>query len=151
MNILMVCLGNICRSPMAEGILKAKIKKHQLDWYVDSAGTSDWHIGETPDLRAVQTTKQYGVDISSQRSRQFTPSDFDRFHLILTMDQENYDNVVYQARSSQDREKVKMILDYLYPGQSRAIPDPYFDNRFNDVYRMLDQACDQIITTHHDQ
>ena len=147
MKILMVCLGNICRSPMAEGILKEKIKKHELNWEVDSAGTSGWHQGELPDLRGRQIMLQKGIDISDQRSRMFVKDDFAKFDLILTMDQSNYDNVAALANSNGDKDKIKMILEYT-DIDNLSVPDPYFDDRFEYVYDLLDQACERIVESH---
>ena len=144
----MVCLGNICRSPLAEGIMKAHIKEQGLDWQVDSAGTSSWHIGESPDPRSISIARENGLDITDQRGRQFIKDDFDRFDLILTMDASNYQNVLNLARSDADRQKVKLILNYLYPDENRTVPDPYYDNGFPRVYEMLNEACRKIIDHH---
>jgi protein-tyrosine phosphatase len=146
MRILMVCLGNICRSPLAEGILRNKVEATTLDWEIDSAGTGSWHIGEPPDPRSVAIAKKYGVDISDQRARQFQASDFDHFDRIYTMDQSNYQNVLRLARREEDRQKVRLILEELDPGSGKEVPDPYWDNDgFDRVYQMLDQACDRIV------
>lgn len=114
----------------------------------DSAGTSAYHIGEAPDSRTCSNAKKHGVDISDLRARQFVPSDFDKFDLIYVMDQSNYENVVAQARNEHDKAKVKLILDELYPGQNREVPDPYFggEEGFQHVYDLLDKATDKIIT-----
>ena len=110
-KILMVCLGNICKSPLAEGILKAKINERGLSHIVDSAGTSGYHVGEPPDQRMIQTALKYGIDISIQRSRQFRVDDFDYFDNIYVMDSSNYKNVTRQCRSDKDREKVDHLLN----------------------------------------
>jgi len=144
MKILMVCLGNICRSPLAEGILKQKVKKKELTWQIDSAGTSGWHIGELPDSRSISTAKQHGIDISDQRSRQLKASDLQEFDLILAMDTSNYNDILRLANKEQ-RDKVKMILNFAYPGENRAVPDPYYNDGFEQVYQLLDTACDQLI------
>jgi len=140
----MVCLGNICRSPLAEGILKQKVKKKELTWQIDSAGTSGWHIGELPDSRSISTAKQHGIDISDQRSRQLKASDLQEFDLILAMDTSNYNDILRLANKEQ-RDKVKMILNFAYPGENRAVPDPYYNDGFEQVYQLLDTACDQLI------
>jgi len=140
----MVCLGNICRSPLAEGILKQKVKKKELTWQIDSAGTSGWHIGELPDSRSISTAKQHGIDISDQRSRQLKASDLQEFDLILAMDTSNYNDILRLANKEQ-RDKVKMILNFAYPGENRAVPDPYYNDGFEQVYQLLDIACDQLI------
>ncbi len=148
MNVLAVCLGNICRSPLAEGILAAKVKEANLDWHVDSAGTSGWHDGEKADKRSIAVAKERGVDIEYQRSRKFIVQDFDRFDLILVMDSSNYQNVINLARNESDREKVKILLNYTYPGQNRAVPDPYYEGGFGHVYDLIDTACTKIIELH---
>lgn len=148
MKILMVCLGNICRSPIAEGILRHKLRlMNNTDVITDSAGTSNFHIGEAPDSRMRTTAKQNGLDISDLRGRQFVQADFDEFDLIYAMDRSNYANIVSLARSEEDRKKVKLILDELYPGESREVPDPYYggEQGFQDVFDMLNDATDQII------
>jgi protein-tyrosine phosphatase len=148
MKILMVCLGNICRSPLAEGIMLQKIKDNALDWEVDSAGTSGWHIGELPDSRSIETAKQHGLDITYQRSRQLKASDLNDFDLILAMDSSNYSNILRLATTTAQKEKVKLILNYAYPGQNRAVPDPYYDGGFEKVYQMLDLACAKLLESH---
>jgi protein-tyrosine phosphatase len=147
MRVLMVCLGNICRSPLAEGILKHKIQERNLDIEVDSAGTGSWHVGENPDPRAIAVAKKNGVDISRLTGRQFSEEDFDRFDRILVMDESNYRNVLSLARNSSDRLKTGYLLDYVSPGASACVPDPYFGGPegFESVYRMLDEACDRFL------
>ncbi len=146
MKILMVCLGNICRSPLAEGILKHKIEQHNLDWQVDSAGTSSWHAGELPDSRSVDIARKYGIDITEQRARQFSPYDIERFDIIYAMDASNYRDIVKHANNHTEKEKVKMILNELKDKSNRSVPDPYYDtNGFDEVFKMLDAACDAII------
>lgn len=141
----MVCLGNICRSPLAEGILKSKVASLGLDWYIDSAGTGSWHIGELPDKRSVQIAREKGIDITDQRARQFSVRDFDRFDMILAMDTSNYNNIVRLARNENDKEKVNLLLNYAYPDENRAVPDPYYEGGFEKVFEMIDQACDKLI------
>ncbi len=146
MRILMVCLGNICRSPLAQGILEAKIAERGLDWLVDSAGTGAYHIGERPDPRSIATAEQHGLDISPQRARQFRQEDFDRFDLILTMDEMNYRDVMRLAPGPEARNKVKMILNYLPGKKGENVPDPYWDNDgFEQVYQLLEEATKQLI------
>lgn len=146
MKILMVCLGNICRSPLAEGILRKKVEEYGLSWTVDSAGTGHWHIGQLPDRRSIATARQFGLDITDQRARQFTQADFDRFDQILVMDTSNLSDVLRLARSEADRQKVMLILDLVYPGQNQSVPDPYWDdNGFTAVYQMLDEACEKFV------
>lgn len=140
----MVCLGNICRSPLAEGILRSKILTDAIS--VDSAGTSGLHEGELPDPRSIAVAKSNGIDITDQRSRKFKVADFDNFDLIYAMDQSNYHNILNIARNSDDESKVKMILNESNPGENLNVPDPYYggDKGFDNVFRMLDEACDNI-------
>lgn len=143
-RVLMVCLGNICRSPLAEGILKSKIDQRQV--FVDSAGTGDYHIGELPDRRSITVAKKNELDITGQRGRQFSASDFDDFDHIYVMDNSNYENVISLARNEEDKKKVKLILNEIFPGENVDVPDPYFggDHGFENVFQMLDEACDNI-------
>lgn len=140
----MVCLGNICRSPLAEGILASKLPKK--NFIVDSAGTGSWHIGHAPDKRSIAVAKKNGLIISNQRGRQFSTDDFDYFDYIYVMDNSNYDTVIELAKNQQQKDKVKMILDELFPNENVDVPDPYFGlaNGFNMVYEMLDEACEII-------
>ena len=149
MKILMVCLGNICRSPLAQGILEEKVAAHSLDWQIDSAGTGSWHIGEQPDSRSVYTAGQHGLDISAQRARQFRRQDFQDFDLILAMDQSNFRDILRLAQSPEEEKTVKKILAYASGGDGGDVPDPYWDDDgFEKVYQMLDQACDALIEAH---
>ncbi|CAN5331973.1 low molecular weight protein-tyrosine-phosphatase [soil metagenome] len=146
MRFLMVCLGNICRSPLAHGILEAKIAQHGLPWTVDSAGTSGWHSGGCPDGRSMAVAKKYGLDISGQCSRQFRHYDFEAFDVIYVMDRSNLSNVLALAATAEERAKVKMILNEIYPGQNKEVPDPYYDdNGFEEVYDMLERACEAVV------
>jgi len=150
----MVCLGNICRSPLADGLLLRKIKERNLNWSVDSAGTANYHIGKAPDQRMIKTAAQYGTPIDFLRARQFTSTDFQHFDLILVMDQSNYQNVIRLASSNEEIKKVHFLLDYLYPGQSAEVPDPYYGTQkdFEEVYQLLDKATDALIQKHlHEQ
>lgn len=141
----MVCLGNICRSPLAEGILREKVKDMNVE--IDSAGTSSYHIDEAPDPRSIKQGRKYGINISDLRGRQFSPADFERFDKIYVMDESNYENVVKLASSDEDKAKVEYILNELEPGSNSPVPDPYFggDNGFENVYQMLDKATDNIV------
>jgi len=143
-KILMVCLGNICRSPLAEGILKSKVEK---DTIVDSAGTAAYHIGEHPDKRSIEIAKYNEVDISSQRARKISSSDFEEYDFIYAMDKENYNNLRAIAKNNFQRDKVKMIMNELYPDKNIDVPDPYYggEKGFEQVYKMLDKATDKII------
>jgi protein-tyrosine phosphatase len=143
-KILMVCLGNICRSPLAEGILASKLPKDKF--IVDSAGTGSWHIGRKPDERSIAVAKKYKLDISKQKGRQFTKSDFDAFDYIYAMDMSNYQDVIELSKNKSDKEKVQLILNELFPNENVDVPDPYYGvaNGFEVVYKMLDETCDLI-------
>lgn len=142
----MVCLGNICRSPLAEGIMQRKIKEHGLDWQVDSAGTGAWHVGELPDRRSIATARQHGIDLSSQRARQLKPHDLDRFDIILAMDSQNYRDILRLATTDAQGEKVHLIMNFVTPGRNQAVPDPYWDdNGFEKVFEMLEEACGRVV------
>ena len=140
----MVCLGNICRSPLAEGILKSKVD--QTSVFIDSAGTGNYHIGGLPDKRSIAVAKKYHIDITDQRCRQFSVADFDHFDLIYVMDNSNRRDVLSLARDDNDRAKVKMILNELFPNENVDVPDPYTGglHGFEQVYQMLNKACDVI-------
>jgi protein-tyrosine phosphatase len=142
----MVCLGNICRSPLAEGILKDKLKKRNISATVDSSGTSDYHFGQHPDSRTIHVAKNHNINISSHRGRHFSVKDFDLYDKIYTMDLPNYRNVLNLSRNDNDRIKVEMILNVSNPGRNLEIPDPYYSGNdgFELVYRMLDNACEMI-------
>jgi protein-tyrosine phosphatase len=143
-KILMVCLGNICRSPLAEGILASKLPNDKF--HVDSAGTGSWHIGRAPDNRSIATAKKNGLNISNQKGRQFQKTDFDAFDYIFVMDNSNYNDVIHLAKSETQKEKVQLILDAIFPNENVDVPDPYYGvaNGFDMVYQMLDEACDVI-------
>ena len=142
-KILMVCLGNICRSPLAEGIMRVKLSK---DFIVDSAGTGGWHAGELPDKRSISTAKNRGLDITSQRARQFKISDFNTFDYIYVMDNSNYKDVMALAPNDEAKSKVKLILNELFPNENVDVPDPYYGGQdgFENVFDMLNEACDVI-------
>ena len=143
-RILMVCLGNICRSPLAEGILRKKVSSDIA--VIDSCGTGNYHIGDPPDKRSVAVAKKYDIDISNLRGRQFSTADFDAFDLIYVMDESNYENVTKLARSEDDINKVHFILNEVYPNQNYSVPDPYQGgtHQFESVFKMLDEACEVI-------
>ena len=147
MRILMVCLGNICRSPMADGLLRKKVKVLGLNVTVDSAGTSSLHRGEAPDSRMCATAREKGTPIDDLRSRPFSARDFDEFDLIYAMDKSNMHHILSLARTESDHQKVKLILNELHPGKDLEVPDPYYGGQqgFVDVYTMLDRATDLII------
>lgn len=143
----MVCLGNICRSPLADGLLREKVKQLNLDIVVDSAGTSNHHIGQAPDSRMRSTAKEMGLNIDELRARQFTKEDFNEFDLIFVMDKSNYANVISLANSTKEKEKVHLMLNELRPNQDLEVPDPYFggDQGFKEVYNLLDEATNALI------
>lgn len=143
----MVCLGNICRSPMAEGIMRDKVRQLELPWETDSAGTGDYHVGEAPDKRARSAMQRMGSDISDLRARQFTAGDFDAFDLILAMDASNLANMHRLAPDKERAAKARLIMDFLPEHPLREVPDPYFggDEGFVEVFEMLDAACDALI------
>lgn len=141
----MVCLGNICRSPLAEGILKHKAQQKGLNWHIDSAGTGGWHSGELPDKRSIAVAKKYGIDITDQRARKIKATDLETFDLILAMDKDNFEDILRYAKSYSQREKVNMIMNFARLDSFENVPDPYYDGRFELVFNMLDEACEAVI------
>ena len=141
----MICLGNICRSPLAEGILKDKITKNKLNWHVDSAGTGGWHVGEKPDARSIAIARKYQIDLTDQRARQFQPSDLDTFDLIIPMDKNNYRDVLKHATTDEQRAKIQLMLNFSRPYSDLEVPDPYYDNSFDLVFDLLEAACDALV------
>lgn len=141
-RVLMVCLGNICRSPLAEGILRSKVDSKEV--FIDSAGTGSWHIGHPPDTRSVRVASKYEIDISTQRGRQFTHGDFEKFDRIFVMDRDNLSTVLEMAQNEEQRNKVELLLNMAYPGMNREVPDPYHEgaDAFEAVFKMLDEACE---------
>lgn len=139
----MVCLGNICRSPVAKGVMRHIAEKEGLEIIVDSAGTSDYHIGEQPDKRSMANARKNGVDISSLRGRQFLKEDFDNFDRIYAMDSSNLNNILALATTDEHRKKVDLLLNEAYPGENRPLPDPYYGNEtdFENVFRLAHEAC----------
>ena len=142
-KILMVCLGNICRSPLAEGILKSKVDAQHI--FVDSAGTAGYHVGNPPDSRSILVARTHGLNISGQRCRKFKTSDFDKFDFIYVMDKSNYYDILAQTTTQQQQDKVKLLLEAaeIKPAE---VPDPYYggEDGFEKVYQMIDAACDVI-------
>lgn len=142
-KVLMVCLGNICRSPLAEGILRSKVDSDEV--LVDSAGTAGYHIGNPPDKRSIAVARKYGLDISHQRCRKFSRLDFLEFDLIYVMDRSNFSDVAQLASNAQEAQKVKLLLSEV-DLDLQEVPDPYYggDDGFENVYQMVDQACEAI-------
>lgn len=142
----MVCLGNICRSPLAEGILKHKAQQAGLDWHIESRGTGGWHVGNLPDPRSIDKATEYGIDITDQRSQQIRKVDLEEFDIVYAMDSSNYRDIQAMAKNYQEKDKVKLILNESNPGMNPGVPDPYWnDNGFEEVYQLLDKACDCVI------
>ena len=145
-KILMVCLGNICRSPLAEGIMLKLIADKKLNITVDSAGTSNFHVGEAPDHRSTANAAKHGVDLKPLRARQFVVSDFDAFDKIYVMDKSNRQNVLNLARNEADKAKVDLLLNTCYPDTDMEVPDPYFggEQGFENVFQLVEKACLKI-------
>ena len=136
----MVCLGNICRSPLAHGILESKLNSSKF--YVDSAGTAAYHVGHQPDCRSIQAAKNNNIDISHQTARQFTVKDFDSFDIIYAMDKSNYDNIIKLARHKHDLEKVSLFLNENSSIKNKDVPDPYYGsfNDFENIYKLIEET-----------
>jgi protein-tyrosine phosphatase len=146
-KILVVCLGNICRSPLAEGILLHLVNENNLPFVIDSAGTSNYHIDEAPDPRTIANAKKHKVDLTPLRARQFEQSDFDAFDRIYVMDKSNLSNVLRLARHENDRKKVDLFLNILYPGKNLEVPDPYYggEEGFENVFKMVWATSEKLI------
>ncbi|MBS1532999.1 MAG: low molecular weight phosphotyrosine protein phosphatase [Bacteroidetes bacterium] len=140
MKLLMVCLGNICRSPLAEGIMQHLSDEHGLGWKIDSAGTGNWHVGEGPDRRSVRAARNHGIDISGQVCRLIRISDFEHFDHIFVMDKYNLRDVLEMAPGEDAAAKVKLLLG------NREVPDPYYeDSQFEPVFELIEMGCKDII------
>jgi len=145
MKILMICLGNICRSPLAEGILKHLCSEKGLNWEIDSCGTGAWHIGNQPDRRSQQVALKNGVDISKQRARQINKTDLEYYDLLITMDQSNYQNVMRMTTEEQ-KSKIHLLNNFVNPGMNEAVIDPYYDDAlFELVFKQIYSACEAIV------
>ena len=138
----MVCLGNICRSPLAEGILKSKSTRI----IIDSAGTAGYHVGRPPDIRSIEIANKFNIDLTNQRARQFNNNDFDDFDKIYAMDNDNYSKIISLAKNQAEINKVDLILNETYPKEFKSVPDPYYggEQGFEDIFHLLDKACDII-------
>lgn len=146
MRILAVCLGNICRSPLAHGLFQREIDRRGLDWTVDSAGTGAYHRGDPPDPRSIQVASTHGIDISGQRARQLTAADLTRFDKVVVMDATNYRDARELARTDDERDKIELIMNYAEPGRNGQVPDPYWDDDgFAGVYDMLERAVVRFV------
>lgn len=146
MKILFVCLGNICRSPLADGVMRRLVQENKLDWEIDSAGTGGWHAGEAPDKRAQAIAKKFGTDIGFLRARQFQQKDFEEFDKIYVMDAQNYKDVLAQTQNPEHQSKVDLFLNLSHPGENRQVPDPWYDDKlFEPVYKMVEEACRKLL------
>ncbi len=147
MNILMVCLGNICRSPLAEGVLQHKAAAAGLDWQVDSAGTNGYHVGEAPHKLSQKVAKMNGIDIGNQKARRFSASDFKNYDKIYAMADEVIDEMKWIAGDKYDASKVDLLMNELHPGKNEDIPDPWYGTEpgYHKTYEMIDQATDALI------
>lgn len=152
MNILMVCLGNICRSPLAEGILHHKLQAAGLPWRVDSAGTNGYHTGEAPHRLSQKVARANGIDISHQRARDFVAADFSRFDRIYAMAGDVVSEIKAIAGNQFDASKVDLLLNLTHPGRNLDVPDPWYgpEAGYHEVYRMIDEACEALIRQYRD-
>ena len=150
MKILMVCLGNICRSPLAEGVMKEKIVAAGLDWIVDSAGTNGFHTGEAPHLLSQKVASIHGIDISKQRARKFVKNDLASFDMIYAMAEDVLHDIKKISGEKYDEKKVELFLNELYPGQDRDVPDPWYgpEAGYHEVFELINKACNAIIENH---
>jgi protein-tyrosine phosphatase len=147
MKILMVCLGNICRSPLAEGILQHKSREAGLLWTVDSAGTNGYHVGEAPHRLSQKVALLNGIDISGQRARRFSGADFGQYDKIYAMAGDVAEEMKRLSKRQYQAEKVDLLMNELYPGVNMNVPDPYYgaEPGYHEVFKMIDEACEQII------
>lgn len=147
MKILMVCLGNICRSPLAEGVLQHKALQAGLNWHIESAGTNGYHNGEAPHHLSIKVAKHNGIDISLQRSRKFTPADFEQYDKIYAMAADVLDDIKRIAKNKFNDNKIDLLLNEIYPGQNRDVPDPWYgpEPGYHDVFALIEKACDKIV------
>ncbi|MBS1567048.1 MAG: low molecular weight phosphotyrosine protein phosphatase [Bacteroidetes bacterium] len=149
----MVCLGNICRSPLAEGILQQKAQKAGLNWHIDSAGTNGYHVGEAPHRLSQKVALLNGLDISSQRARQFVTADLQQYDRIYAMAGDVVDEMKWIAGNKYEAGKVDLLLNELYPGRNKDVPDPWYgpEPGYHDVYELISKACDKIIEKYSTQ
>lgn len=143
----MVCLGNICRSPLAEGILQHKAWKAGLSWSVESAGTNGYHDGEAPHRFSQKVATMNGIDICKQRSRRIRPDDFETFDRIYAMAEDVIDDMKRIAKNKYNGSKVELLMNELYPGKNLDVPDPWYggESGYHEVYKMIEAACENII------
>lgn len=147
MKILFVCLGNICRSPLAEGILLHLNEKQKLGWTIDSAGTANYHVGEAPDARTIKNAAKHGIDLKPLRARQFKAQDFEKFDFIFVMDTNNYQNVIQLSQKETQRKKVYLFLEYVSHTNLSEVPDPYYgtEQDFEEVFQLVYGACEKLV------
>ncbi len=147
MRILMVCLGNICRSPIAEGLMHDQIQQHQLNWTVESAGTESYHIGQPPHIFSQKICQKNGINISSQRARLFRKEDIDQYDKIYAMAEDVLMNIKHIAGTQFDSDKIKLFLNELYPGSNRSVPDPWYgpEDGYSEVFDLINETCTTII------
>jgi protein-tyrosine phosphatase len=147
MKILMVCLGNICRSPLAEGILQDKAKKAGLNWKVESAGTNSYHIGEAPHPLSQKIAKLNGIDICNQRARRFVPEDFERFDKIYALAEDVFGEIKRIAKNKWNEKKIDLLMNELYPGKNMDVPDPWYgpEAGYHEAFKLIEAVCDKII------
>ena len=147
MKILMVCLGNICRSPLAEGILKHRVQQAGLNWTIESAGTNGYHTGEAPHRLSQKVAKLNGIDICDQRARQFVKADMDRYDKIYALADDVADEIRRIAKEKYDPAKVDMLMNEAYPGKNHSVPDPWYgpEPGYHEVYQLIEEACDKIV------
>jgi protein-tyrosine phosphatase len=146
MKVLFLCHANMCRSPLAEGLLRHILKMNNISAEVDSAGFEAFHINESPDDRAIQKAREQGIDISSKRVRLFTKDDFDQFDKIYVMDTLSYRNALYFARNEEDKQKVDYLLNVITPGKNESVPDPFYRSlaASEETFELLHKACKKI-------
>ena len=146
----MVCLGNICRSPLAEAILRDKAERAQLEWFIDSAGTNGLHVGEAPHPLSQKIARKHGIDISSQRARKFVAEDFLRFDKIYTMAGDVLEEIKVIAKDKYDESKIEWLMNECYPGKNLEVPDPWYgpESGYQKVYELIQEACKAIIKNH---
>jgi protein-tyrosine phosphatase len=151
-KILFVCLGNICRSPVAEGIMLHLVEQHKLHdkFHIDSAGTAGYHVDEAPDTRTVRNAKKNGVDLSRLRARKFSSADFDAFDRIFVMDESNYRDVIRMTKDKGHHSKIDYLLNLSHQGKNLPVPDPYYgrEEGFEEVFQLVLKACQKLIEPH---
>jgi protein-tyrosine phosphatase len=145
----MVCLGNICRSPLAEGVLQHKAKEAGLDWVVESAGTNNYHIGEAPHSLSQKVAKLNGIDICNQKARRFVKEDFDRYDKIYAMADDVLEDIRLIAKEKYNPAKIDLFLNELHPGKDKSVPDPWYGTEpgFHEVYGLIAETADRIVQT----